>query len=136
MRPEFFLEITSGSGIVPELTMMILLMTYLSKEARDRNLHFLDWPSLPPQMDLVIALLIFDSGILINSCMVWVWRRFLNAASFNITQSIFLGLGRTLILFGSICVVRALTKPDYGDRPWIITWFITIMAAILLIFIR
>lgn len=132
MKPEFFLEISSGSGIVPELICVLILLAYLFKEAHRRRFKFKNWLNPPPQMDFAIAICIFNLGVLCNSLTVWTWRKIFKAANFSLTQLICLGAGRTLIIVGSICMVRALTKPDLGDRPWYLTWLATVIAAVTL----
>lgn len=132
MKPEFFLEISSGSGIVPEFICMVILIVYLGREANRRRFTWMNWLSPPPQMDFAIAICIFNLGVLTNSLTVWAWRRIFKAGDFSLAQLLSLGIGRTLIIFGAICMVRALTKPDLGDKPWYLTWLATVIAALML----
>jgi len=131
MKPELFLEVTGGSSIIPLLIVMVILAIYLFNEADRRQANF-NWLHPPPQMDFAIAVFIVILGILINAISIWIWRRIYNASDFDIIQLMALGLSRTLTVFGAICMVRALTKPDLGDKPWYLTWLATIIATLTL----
>lgn len=138
MNTEIFLEVTSGSGVVPLFILTLILINYIIRESyrRIQAGYDVDWISPPPHIDFALAVLTLVVGVLINATVVWAWRRFFGGIDFNMLQKVLLGIGRTLTLFGSICIVRALTKPDYGDKPWIIAWAATIMAGVMMIVVR
>jgi len=138
MKPEFFLEVTSGSGVVPLFILMLILTNYLRIEKKRRQEAGLkvSWLHPPPHMDFAIAVLVLIVGVLMNASVVWAWRRFFDATDFTMAQMALLGVGRTLILFGAVFIVRALTKPDYGNKVWTWTLLVTVMAGGLMIIVR
>lgn len=120
MNSSLFLEILSGGAITPELVCLVLLTIYLSKEAKRRGLRRRDWFKLPPSMNLILAMFVYDVGVFLRSGTIWAWRRFAGGAGdFNSIEGLLLVLGGALIVLGSLCKIRALTKPDHGDGPWL-----------------
>lgn len=120
--PNLPLELLNGGGMVVELFFLIYMVQYLWKETTRRGLGVRTWLAgqLPPSMNFAVAVVVFDVGVWARSVDIWVWRRFFGAAPFNMTQIIILGLGALAILLGSLCKVRAITKPDYGNGPWMV----------------
>lgn len=120
MSSALFLEILNGGAMTPELVCLVLLAIYLSKEAKRRGLHRLDWFKLPPSMNLILAMFVYDTGVFLRSITVWAWRRFSGGVgNFDGVEGLALVLGGALIVIGSLCKIRALTKPDHGDGPWL-----------------
>lgn len=132
----FFLEILNGGAIVPELLCLVLLGVYLSREAHRRGLHALDWFKLPPSMNLVLAMFVFDSGVLLRSITIWVWRRFFGGGDFSALQTCLLIIGGGLIVVGSLCKIRALTEPDFGRAPWLLASIATLAAIVAIVAFR
>lgn len=132
----FFLEILNGGAVTPELLCLVLLGIYLSRESRRRGLHALDWFALPPSMNLVLAMFIFDSGVWLRSITIWVWRRFFGAGDFSAMQTALLIVGGGLIVVGSLCKIRALTAPDHGRAPWLLASIATLAAIVAIVVFR
>lgn len=131
-----FLEMLNGGAITPELIWLMLLAIYLSKESKRRNLNALDWFSLPPSMDLILAVFISDFGVWLRSLTIWAWRRFDGAAEFNQAQQALLTFGGALIVVGFLCKIRALTAPDHGNLPWLISTAAAAAAIVALLLLR
>jgi hypothetical protein len=120
MSNSLFLEILSGGAMTPELVCLVLLGVYLSKEAKRRGLRRLDWFKLPPSMSLILAMFVYDVGVFMRSATIWIWRRIDGGAgSLDGPEGLSLVIGGALIVLGSLCKIRALTKPDHGDGPWL-----------------
>ena len=119
MTTTLFLEILNGGAVTPEVVCLVLLSIYLSKESRRRGLRWFNWFNLPPSMNLVLAMFIFDVGVLIRSEIIWYWRRFSGSANFTVAEIACLIFGGALVVIGSLCKIRALTRPDHGDGPWL-----------------
>jgi hypothetical protein len=132
----FFLEILNGGAITPELLWMLLLARYLTAESRRRGLYGFDWFSLPPSMNLVVAIFVCDAGVWIRSTTIWVWRRFDAAGDFNAVQFGLLILGGALIVVGYLCKIRAITYPDYGNKPWLIAGTLSAVAIVTQLLLR
>ncbi len=132
----FFLEMLNGGAITPELFWLVLLARYLTRESKRRGLHAFDWISLPPSMDLMLAIFISDFGVWLRSVTVWVWRRFDGGGEFNQAQQALLIAGGALIVVGYLCKVRALTRPDEGDKPWLVAMGCTAVVLIAMLVFR
>jgi hypothetical protein len=131
-----FLEILNGAAVTPELICLAMLAVYLCRESRRRGLHALDWFRLPPSMNLVLAMFIFDAGVWLRSLTIWIWRRFFGAGDFSAVQTSILIIGGALIVVGSLCKVRALTHPDHGAVPWFASAYVTAVAIVVLLLFR
>lgn len=131
----FFLEILNGAAVTPEAIVLVLLIVYLAKESRRRGLRALDWFHLPPSMALMLAVLIFDAGVSLRSETIWEWRHFGNGP-FSRVEVGALIVGAALIVVGALCMIRALTRPDHGDRPWLASTAATLAAIGLLLAFR
>lgn len=135
MNASLFLEILNGGAVTPELLCLVLLGIYLSKESRRRGLRWFNWFDLPPSMNLILAMFIFDAGVWSRSVIIWSWRRFTVAPNFNRIETVGLIVGGLLIVLGSLCKIRALTRPDHGDGPWLAASAGTVtMIGVLLLF--
>jgi hypothetical protein len=132
----FFLEMLNGGAITPELLWLVLLSIYLMRETRRRGLNALDWFALPPSMDLILAVFISDSGVCLRSVTIWAWRRFGGGGAFNPMQELLLIAGGALIVVGALCKIRALTRPDHGDGPWLLSMALTAVVLVLMLALR
>lgn len=119
--PNVPLELLNGSGTVVEIFFLVWMIRYLKKETTACGLTVSDWLHyrLPPSMNFVVAVFVFDSGVALNRLVIWVWRRFFGAGDFGVMQLAMIGLGGLLILVGGLCKIRAVTKPYRGDGPWL-----------------
>lgn len=128
-----FIEFINGLAITPGLLWLVMIAIYLSKEAKRRKLHPLDWFSLPPSMDFMLAIFISDLGMWIRSFVAWLWSR-RGGGEFTKLDILFLGGASALIIFGALCKIRALTRPDHGSNPWLVAMCWTVVMGILLLF--
>lgn len=117
------LELLNGAGMVVEFCFIAYMVRYLRKEAIRRDLKLIDWINfrLPPSMNFAISVVVFDAGVWLRSLTIWSWRRFERAGQFNRLELTALSIGAAMIVLGALCKVRAITKPDYGNEPWILT---------------
>ena len=137
MSSALFLEILNGGAITPELVCLVLLTIYLSKEAKRRGLRRLDWFKLPPSMNLILAMFVYDAGVFVRSVAVWGWRRFSGGTgNFTGPEGLALIIGGALIVIGSLCKVRALTRPDHGDGRWLVASASSAIVIVALILLR
>lgn len=120
--PGLPLELLNGAGVVLEFCFLSWMALYLWRESRRRNLKARDWLfRLPPSMHLAVAIFVFDSGVWLRSAVIWMWRRFFHAADFSALQLGLLGVGGFVLVVGSLCKIRAITKPDFGNGPWLMS---------------
>jgi hypothetical protein len=137
VNASLFFEVLNGGAVTPEIVWLVLLGVYLFREGRRRGVRGWGWLNLPPSMNLVVAMFVCDLGISLRSATVWAWRRFQGGVGdFSVLQSSLLLAGCALIIVGSLCKIRALTKPDHGDRPWLIALASAIVAILVLLALR
>lgn len=133
MNTAFFLEILNGGAVTPELIWLGFLTVYLIKETKRRGLRWWRWWALPPSMDLMLAIWIFDAAIVARSWVVWAWRRFGDGTTFEEWHMIALTISGFFILAGALCKIRAWTHADYGNWPWLVSGLITAISVLGLI---
>lgn len=133
MNTAFFLEILNGGAVTPELIWLGIITVYLCKESVRRGLRWFNWFSLPPSMNLILAIFIFDAAIVTRSWVIWAWRRFDSAGEFGPVQTVALTVSGFFILAGTLCKIRAWTHPDYGNAPWLAACGVTFLSLIGLI---
>jgi hypothetical protein len=127
------LEILNGAAVTPEFLWLVLLGVYLSRESKRRGLHWFNWFSLPPSMNLMLAIFVFDSAILTRTWVIWAWRRFDGATQFGPSQTTILIISGSFVLIGALCKIRALTHPDWGNGPWLAATGVTVVSAVALV---
>lgn len=121
LDPAFSLEIINGAGHIAGLFFLWHLGFYLCREAKRRHLNLGSWFSrLPISMHFAVAILIYDVGVWLKTFVIWVWRAFYGAGTFSGTMYTALWIGSLMIVVGSLCKIRAVTKPDHGDGPWLL----------------
>lgn len=112
------LEILNGAALMPVTICLVLLTTYLCREAVRRGLHALDWWHLPPSMSLALAMFVF---------VAFVGLRYLATVIFySIGQQVqplailfvFSIIG---MIIGLLCTIKAITEPEYGKMPWMVS---------------
>lgn len=119
VNPNIPLELLNGGGMVLAVFFLSWMAVYLFKESVRRKLGVRDWLGrLPPSMHLAVAIFVFDLGVVVFLAVVW-WRVFYAAADFSETQIVLLALGAVTIIVGALCKIRAITKPDHGNWPWL-----------------
>jgi hypothetical protein len=70
-------------------------------------------------------LLIEQVGIVLNRLMIWLWRMSGAAIPFTDAQDTTFGLGAFLIGVGILLMIRLLSRPRFGEWPWIIAGIVT-----------
>lgn len=132
MKSPMLLELMNGGAITPEFLWLVLLGIYLCREASRRGLHALDWFKLPPSMNLILAVFICDVGVHVRSAIVWWWRvRTGGTGDFTPFESGVLIFGAVLLVVGFLCKIRAMTKPDHGNGPWLVAGAASVVALLI-----
>lgn len=127
--PALPLELLNGAGMVLEFCFLSLMALYLWKETRRRNLGFFEWSHghLPPSMNFAIAVMVCDGGVWVRAVVIWAWRRIFGGGDFSNWQAAALAFGALLIVTGSLCKIRAISKPEYGNMPWVLAAVATVI---------
>lgn len=117
------LELLNGAGMVLEFCFLSLMALYLWRETRRRGLGISEWAhgGLPPSMNFAIAVMVCDGGVWVRAVVIWAWRRIFGGGDFSNWQAAALAFGALLIVLGSLCKIRAVSKPDYGNMPWLLS---------------
>ncbi len=110
------LEALNGAALLPVFLSLLFLGFYLSRESRRRGLGALNWFHLPPSMNLVFAMFVFNLGIAIRLATTFLW--YLIGEKLAPLQFLFL-VAIVLIIMGALCKIKALTDPEYGRGPWL-----------------
>jgi hypothetical protein len=119
--PSLALELLNGAGAIIGISFLGLMARYLILESRRRHLRWRDWIfDLPPSMHLAVAIFVCDLGVSIRTSLIWYWRHF-GDGNFTVGQMVTLGIGAAIIVIGSLCKIRSITKPDLGDGPWLLS---------------
>lgn len=126
---ERILAVLNGAAIFPALVGLVLLALYLARESRRRGLRSMDWLKLPPSMNLVLAMFIFDVGVCLRMVATWIW--YASGEQLAAIENL-LGLTYLVMTIGQLCKIRALTQPDYGTVPWLVVSVLTVTTASLL----
>jgi hypothetical protein len=96
------LDLLDRNGVALGLFFLVLLGIYLVRETARRNISASEWFfRLPPPMNLVLAVMIFDAGVVLRTAGV--------AAA-----------GGLLLVVGALCKIRAFSRPSWGDGPWLL----------------
>lgn len=118
--PARALEMLNGVGAILAAFFLIFLTVYLGREHYARDLRFRDWFfRLPPSMHLVVAIYVFDLGVVVRTGTIWIWRRFFAGGDMSLLQLMLLLFGAAIIAIGSLCKIRAISKPSFGNWPWV-----------------
>lgn len=118
--PSLPLEMLNGVGVILAVCFLAFLTVYLAREHKARDLRFRDWFfRLPPSMHLVVAIYVFDLGVVVRAGVIWIWRRFFSGGDMSLIQLALLLVGAGIIAIGSLCKIRAISKPSFGNWPWV-----------------
>lgn len=122
LDPRLPLELLNGAGMIVDGIFLAWGVVYLRREATRRYGSTPFWEFVlrtPPHMNFIVAVLVHDAGVWLRSLVIWSWRRFSGGGDFTVAQAGLLAAGALLIVVGGLCKIRAVTKPDYGDAPWL-----------------
>lgn len=120
MTMPLLLELFNGGFVLLEGVFLLWAVRYLWIEGRRRDLRFIDYfGRLPPSMGLVVAVIVFDFSSWLRSLVIWNWRRFYAAGTPALWHQHALIVAGAIGIIGALCKIRAVTKPDYGNEPWL-----------------
>lgn len=122
MNASLPLELLNGAGFVVDGFFVAWGVWYLWREGRRGRVRAPFWRrflNLPAPMNFVVAVVVHDTGVLVRSGTIWAWRRVYGGGDLGSWQLLLLAAGAALIVVGGLCKIRAVTKPTYGDGPWL-----------------
>lgn len=81
---------------------------------------------LPPAIALAAILYLDKIGTMMNRMVIWVWRAFKGGAvPFNNIEMGFLLGSAVLTSLAMLLMIRLLTRPRFGDWPWLASASVT-----------
>ena len=122
----FLLELLNGNWGIAATSLAIICAIYLIHESAARGLPSWHWRKrLTMGMRVAIAMLTLSVGVSIRSVEVWVWR--VVSSDLADLSQFWLIFGGVIALIGFLCCIREISRPLYGNGPWI--WTLVTMAA-------
>lgn len=121
----FLLELLNGNWGIAASSLAIICAIYLIHETRARGMPSWEWrKKITMGMRVAIALLTLSAGVAIRSVEVYVWR--VASGDLPDLSLVWLVIGGSVALVGFLCCIREISKPLYGNGPWI--WTLATMA--------
>lgn len=127
---EQVLRVLNGAAVVPAFILLGVLILYLCRESVRRGLNPLGWFHLPPSMNLALAVFVLVAFLALRVATTWSW--YLIGGKILTLQMTF-AVAIVGIIVGLLCIIKAITAPDYGRWPWLATMMATIVLALVLI---
>lgn len=125
MVGEFLLEILNVNWGLAALALTIICGIYLAHETLALGFSVWEWRSRASRrMRLALAIMTLSVGVAVRSIEVARWRA-MGARPDDLDQ-VWLTVGSVVALVGFLCCIREISKPIYGDGPWI--WTLVAMA--------
>ncbi len=92
---------------------------------------------LPPAIGLAVILYVEKTGSLMTRGAVWVWRTTTGGMEiFSKFEMLFLFSGAILSAFGMLLLIRILSRPRFGEWPWIASGIIAYGYVLVSVLIR
>lgn len=121
----FLLELLNGNWGIAATSLAIICSIYLVHEIVARGLPSWHWrKKMTLGMRVSIAMLVMSIGVAVRSTEGYVWR--LMSGDLTELSAIWLITGGGVALVGFLCCIREISKPLYGNAPWI--WTLVAMA--------
>lgn len=124
----FILETVNGVVLILSFTLLIVLTGYIVAKFREQKVPvhqvLMSVPAAHTVLALALALYLDKLGVLMTRMAVWTWRRFgdgLVGGPMNDAQIYLLMIGTPLSAIGLLWLVRILSRPRYGDWPWMVS---------------
>lgn len=120
----FILETANGVVLILSFPLLMVLTIYLKR----RFSHAPDHPvyqfklAVPSAVSLAVALYVDKLGMLLTRLSVWTWRQFgagVSGGPMNEAQHHLLLVGTLLSAVGALWLIRVISRPMFGNWPWI-----------------
>lgn len=124
----FILEQVNAAASLLTFSLLIFLTFYLWDWLKYKGST--PWRALlvglPPAIALAAILYLEKIGTITTRTVVWVWRALRGGAvPFSNIEMFFLLAGALLTSFAMLLMIRLLTKPRFGDWPWLASASVT-----------
>jgi hypothetical protein len=130
---KFALEVVNGSTVILGCFLIAWLVFHLYDmiihrgEVSIKSMMF----GVAGGASLAGYLLIEQVGIVLNRLMIWIWRMMGASEPFTDFQDIIFALGAFLIGVGILLMIRLLSRPRFGETPWVVAATFTLLYTII-----
>jgi hypothetical protein len=125
MGNSFLLEVLNGNWGIAGAALTIICAFYLAHETFALKVLGWGWRGrITRGMRVATAVMTSSFGVAIRSAEIVHWR--MSGGSLADISQFWLILGGVIALVGFLCTIREISKPLYGNAPWI--WTLAAMA--------
>jgi len=122
---EFILEVQNGNWGIAAAGLAVICGFYLAHEGIALRVWGWGWRDrLTQGMRNAVAIGTASAGVSIRSVAAYLWR-FGGGEIKDLSQTWIL-IGGIIAVIGFLCIIREISKPLYGNGPWI--WTLATMA--------
>lgn len=115
----FLLVLNSNFAIVT-LFLLFSAFIYVVWQAHEHRMTWSDWAfNVPLGITVAFALSVEGFGNLIIRVTAWAWRLAGGYEPFGSQQLVAIGTGSVIGLCGLLLVIRAISRPRYGEKVWL-----------------
>lgn len=120
-RLSFTLEVINGDWALLAFILMLMCAFYLGHEMLARHISLWHPRSWEQGMRVATAIGAMSTGVFMTRIVIYSWRHYFEAAAFSHVQAGTLIVGATIGTVGFVCAIREISKPLYGDWPWVLS---------------
>ena len=114
------LAVINGVWGLLAFALALVTVVYVYQEGTERRLTIRQWLfGMPLGMRVAVAIMIIAFGVVLTRGTIWVWRTLYGGGPFTQTMLALLLTGAVLGAVGFLCAIREISKPLYGDWPWL-----------------
>jgi hypothetical protein len=123
----FTLKVINGAITLLTISLLIFMTFYIVNAFKRRRLSWRNlWFGLPISVSLAFIIYIDKLGALITRLVVWTWRnKGGDSSPFNTPETWWLFIGALVTGLGMLLMIRLLSRPRFGDWPWLASAAIT-----------
>jgi len=120
LNTEAILEIQNGDWGIAAAALAVICGFYLAHETVARKAWGWTWRQRWTQgMRNAVAIGTMAMGVAIRSAAAWAWRN--SGGDLKDLSQTWLLIGGVIAVVGFLCVIREISKPLYGNAPWLWT---------------
>lgn len=115
------LELLNGSAVILGTFLLVWLSFYIIDRYREEQMTM--WSILcgvSGSISLAIYLYIEQTGIILTRAVIWNWRVAGARYPLSHIQDLFFAFGGFLISLGILLIIRLLSRPRFGEWPWVV----------------
>ncbi|WP_187399363.1 hypothetical protein [Bradyrhizobium paxllaeri] len=125
----FYLEMINGTSVILIAVLLAFLVTYIKAELHRRDLSWRDLFDYPAGLSLALSITVAAFGFALTRGSLWVWRQFGSGEQMSEWQLHLALIGSAITSLGILWMIRVLSRPRFGDWPWIAAGSATLLYA-------